>query len=77
MPKLFNNESNALLGSITAGDVQCLVDVLEEEDIADTDYFIDGNTVDILEGSGASAELISLLRKAIGTGEGVEVRWEE
>ncbi len=76
MPRLFNKQTNALLGSISESDVECLVDVLEEEDSKDADYYIDDATVEILEVNGASPELADLLRKAIGTSGGVEVRWE-
>jgi hypothetical protein len=76
MPRLYNKKSNTLLGSITESDVQCLVDVLEEEDSKDVDYFIDDATVDILEVNGASAALVKTLRAAIGSGEGIDVRWE-
>ena len=31
MPKLYNKETNALLGPITESDVQCLVDVRWEK----------------------------------------------
>ena len=77
MPRLYNKQNNALLGDISESDVECLVDVLEEEDSKDVDYFIDLDTVDILEDNGASAELVKLLRGAIGASEGVDVRWEK
>lgn len=77
MPRLYNKKTNALLGEISESDVECLVDVLEEEDSKDVDYFIDDATIDILEEYAASAELLALLRKAIGTSEGIEVRWEQ
>lgn len=77
MPKLYNKQNNLLLGSISESDVDCLVDVLEEEDLQDVDYFIDDATIDILEENGGSEELVSLLRKAVGNGEGLEVRWEK
>ena len=77
MPRLFNKKSNALLGTISEEDVQCLADVLEEEDSKDVDYFIDDATVDILEENGASTDLVTLLRKAIGATAGVDVRWEK
>jgi len=77
MPRLYNKKNNALLGEISESDVECLVDVLEEEDSKDVDYFIDLDTVDILEDNGASLELVSLLRAAIGATEGVDVRWEK
>jgi len=77
MPNLYNKQSGALLGKINDADVQCLVDVLEEEDSKDVDYFIDLVTVDILEDNGASAEMVQMLRAAIGSTEGVDVRWEK
>jgi hypothetical protein len=55
--------------------VQCLIDVLEEEDSKDVDYFVNLDTVDILEDNGASLDLVQLLRKAIGAAEGIDVRW--
>jgi Mg/Co/Ni transporter MgtE len=77
MPRLYDKKSNALLGTITDDDVQSLVDVLEEEDSRDVDYFIDDATVDILEVNGASEALLTLLRKAIGATMGIDVRWEK
>lgn len=77
MPRLYNKQNNALLGEISETDVECLVDVLEEEDSKDVDYFIDLDTVEILEDNGASQVLVKLLRSAIGASEGVDVRWEK
>jgi hypothetical protein len=76
MPRLYNKQTNALLGNVSDSDIDCLVDVLEEEDSTDVDYFIDLDTVDILEDNGASAEMVKLLRAAIGAAEGVDIRWE-
>ena len=77
MPKLYNKKTGAVLGEISESDVECLVDVLEEEDSKDVDYFIDYATVDILEDNGASESLVKLLRGAIGATEGIDVRWEK
>jgi inactivated superfamily I helicase len=77
MPRLYNKKTNALLGELSESDVDCLVDVLEEEDSKDVDYFIDLDTVDILEDNGASLQLVTMLRAAIGATEGVDVRWEK
>lgn len=76
MPRLFLKEGNRLLGVVSDADVKMLVDELEETELADDDYFIDGPTVDILETAGASSGLVSLLRGAIGNSEGIDVRWE-
>jgi hypothetical protein len=75
MPNLYDKNSGALLGAISEEDVQCLVDVLEEEDSKDVDYFVNLDTVDILEDNGASLDLVQMLRKAIGAAEGIDVRW--
>ena len=77
MPRLYNKQTNLLLGEVSETDVECLIDVLEEEDSKDVDYFIDLDTVDILEDNGASRELVTMLRGAIGATEGVDVRWEK
>jgi inactivated superfamily I helicase len=77
MPRLYNKKTNALLGELSESDVDCLVDVLEEEDSKDVDYFIDLDTVDILEDNGASQQLVTMLRAAIGATEGVDIRWEK
>ena len=77
MPRLYNKKTGALLGTVSDADVQCLIDVLEEEDSKDVDYFIDLDTADILEDNGASMEMMQLLRAAIGASEGVDVRWEK
>jgi hypothetical protein len=77
MPRLFLKDGGRLLGTITDADVKLLVDELEETELADDDYFIDGPTVEILEAAGASSGLVSLLRGAIGSSDGVDVRWEQ
>ena len=77
MPSVYNKKTGALLGAVSDEDVQCLIDVLEEEDSKDVDYFIDLDTVDILEDNGASVDLVQMLRAAIGAGAGVDIRWEK
>ena len=77
MARLFDAQSNILLGEVSAEDVKALVDGLEEESSADDDYFIDAATIDLLEERGASGVLIALLRKAVGgSGGGLDVRVE-
>ena len=77
MPRLYNKQSGALLGTVSDADLKVLVDQLEEEDLGDDDYFMDLDTVDILESAGASAGIVTLLRNAIGDGEGIDIRWEK
>jgi len=77
MARLILKDSNRFLGVISDADVKVLVDQLEEEDMADDDYFIDGATVSILESAGASSTLVELLLGAIGDSEGIDIRWEK
>ena len=74
---LFDKESGANLGEIAHEDMKLLIDQLEEEHSRDRDYFIDTNTIDILEHAGASPRLLALLREIVGSSEGVDIRWEE
>ena len=75
MINLYDSDSNRLLGTVSDGDLQALVDALEEESSDDRDYYINAETIDLLAAT-ASPQLIDLLRGALGSSEGIEVRWE-
>jgi hypothetical protein len=55
--------------------LQFLIDQLEEESIDDTDYYIDQATLELFEEMGVEADLLALLRQALGTREGIEIVW--
>ena len=77
MIDLYNADSNALLGEITEQDLQVLIDALEEESSEDQDYYITPETIDVIGENGrATDHLLNLLRKALGSSEGVEIRWQ-
>lgn len=76
MIDVYDNATNILIGSITEADLKVLVDALEEESADDQDYYIDKATVDLLGDGRATNHLMALLKKAVGTSEGVEIRWE-
>jgi hypothetical protein len=76
MIDLYNSETNLLIGSITESELQTLADALEEESADDQDYFIDSATIDLLGDGRATDHLIHLLRTAVGSGDGLEVRWK-
>jgi len=76
MIDVYNNETNQLLGSITDADLQVLQDGLEEESSEDQDYYITGATIDMFGDGRASDHLIALLRRALGSSDGVEIRWQ-
>jgi putative signal transducing protein len=75
--RLTEADSGAFIGEITEPQLQCLVDELEEESETDRNYYIDAATIDVLEAAGADAELVTLLRHALGTREGIEIAWEK
>jgi processive 1,2-diacylglycerol beta-glucosyltransferase len=75
MIDLFDNETGALIGSITEADLKVLSDALEEESETDQDYYIDAATIDLIGDGRATDHLIHLLKTALGARDGVEVRW--
>jgi hypothetical protein len=76
MIDLYNIATKQLLGSITEPDLQVLVDALEEESTEDRDYYINAATIDLIADGRASDHLVHLLRGALGSAEGVDIRWD-
>ena len=76
MIRVYDNEMGALVGTITEEQLQFLIDQFEETSISDQDYYLDVNTLAVLEGAGAAASLMDLLRSALGDRSGCEIRWE-
>ncbi len=76
MIDLYDNATNILIGSITEADLKVLTDAFEEESEDDQDYYIDQATIDMVGDGRATEHLMGLLRKALGTSDGVEIRWE-
>ena len=74
--RLTNKSNGVVVGSINRDELQFLIDNLEEESSRDADYFIDQATVEILAEAGGNASLISMLRNAVGTSDGIDVEWE-
>ena len=76
MIDLYNATTNTLLGSITEADLKVLVDALEEEGVNDQDYYIDKATIDVIADGRATEHLVRLLRTALVSGDGVDIRWQ-
>jgi hypothetical protein len=76
MIDLYNAATNQLIGKITEADLKVLVDSLEEESDQDQDYYITGATIDVIADGRATEHLVHLLRAALGTADGVDIRWE-
>ena len=76
MIDVYNCDTNELIGSITEADLKVLVDQLEEESSEDQDYYIDKATIEYMADGRPSDHLLNLLRGALGSGDGIEIRWQ-
>ncbi|HEY2432846.1 MAG TPA: hypothetical protein VGI12_09265 [Vicinamibacterales bacterium] len=76
MIDIYNVATDELIGSVTEADLKVLVDHLEEEAEDDQDYYIDAATIDVIGDGEATEHLIGVLRKALGTSDGVDIRWQ-
>jgi hypothetical protein len=76
MIDLYNAATNELLGQITEADLKVLADALEEEGVNDQDYYIDAATIDVIADGKATEHLVGLLRTAVGSSDGVDIRWK-
>jgi hypothetical protein len=75
MIDLYNDATDELIGSITDADLKVLQDALEEESAEDQDYFIDRSTIDVIGDGRATDHLLKVLRDALGTSDGIDIRW--
>lgn len=75
MVELFDKQTGAAVGTLTDDQFQYLVDHLEEESSDDDDYYLNRTTVDILESEGADPVLVTVLRRALGDREEMDLRW--
>jgi hypothetical protein len=75
MIRVYDKETGEPLGAITDAQLQFLTAQLEEESLSDQDYYINRDTLDGFEASGADPNLLALLRAAMGDREEMEIRW--
>jgi processive 1,2-diacylglycerol beta-glucosyltransferase len=77
MITLFDKQTGRRIGEISEGELQFLIDELEEEDRRDQDYYIDAATIAYFVTRKATPHLVMLLREALGLDEGLDIRWED
>lgn len=75
MIKIYDEATGTVYGTITEAQLEFLIGQLEEESAEDTDYYINRATVDLLEEGGADADLLKLLRTALGDRQDMDIRW--
>ena len=76
MIDLYLAPTNELIGSISEAELQILVSGLEEESREDQDYYVDAATIEFLGAGQADEHLLELLRGALGSSDGIDIRWE-
>ena len=74
---LYIKELQKPIGTVTEAQLQTLIELLEEEDSEDQDYYIDKDILDYMEEEGAEPELLALLRPHVTEDDGVEIEWRE
>lgn len=75
MIKIYSSETGQVAGEISEEQLAFLREQLEEESPEDSDYYLTEDTIAMLEEAGADPALAGVLRAAIGTGGGADVRW--
>jgi hypothetical protein len=75
MITLHDKETGAFIGEVTEEELQFLLDELEEERPEDRDYYLNRDELDVLEEEGADGALITMLRKALGNRDEMEIQW--
>ena len=77
MIKLYDQASGELLGEVTEQQFQVLENRLEEESVEDRDYYINRDTLALLDQAGADPYLLELLRRGMGDREDMDIRWSK
>ena len=78
MPRLYRVDTDKTLGQITAAQRQFLIEMLEEEDSEDQEYFIDQDTLELFSDNNCDPELLAMMESALEDGEdGVDIGWED
>lgn len=75
MITLHDKETGAFIGEITEEELQFLFDELEEESPEDRDYYLNRDELEVLEEEGADEALLTMLRKALGDRDEMEIEW--
>ncbi|PYT34415.1 MAG: hypothetical protein DMF52_13010 [Acidobacteria bacterium] len=76
MIKLYDNENENEVGIISEAQLDVLVEELADESLDEYTYNINPKVISYLEGSGADSDLITLLRRALGSRTSMELRYE-
>jgi hypothetical protein len=76
MIELRDKDTGKSLGMITEAQLQFLADQLEEESGADTDYYLNRDTLERFVEREIDSQLLDLLLAALGDREEMEIEWQ-
>ncbi|HET6278685.1 MAG TPA: hypothetical protein VFG08_07870 [Candidatus Polarisedimenticolia bacterium] len=76
MIRLYDNDSDAEIGSISESQLDALREELIEETLDSNTYNVDDAALDSLERSGMDRQVVSLLRNALHGRSSMELRFE-
>jgi hypothetical protein len=77
MARLYRADNGETIGTINDQQLKFLVEMLEEEDADDQEYFIDQDTLELFSDNNCDPDLLAMLEGAIEDGEdGVDIAWK-
>ena len=76
MVRLYDVGDNRLCGTLSDSQFEALVEALEEEELEDGDCPIDRDTIETLEEQGLDADVLEVLRLALGDRREALIRCE-
>jgi hypothetical protein len=77
MFEMHEKESGRLIGEISDGEMNFLIEKLEEESESDEDYYFDRDTLEFLKEQGMPSSLEQQLSGALGANESIEIIFQE
>lgn len=76
MVRLYDSGDNRLCGTLSDRQFDALVEALEEEELEDGETAIDRDTIETLEEQGLDADVLDVLRSALGDRREAVIRCE-
>jgi hypothetical protein len=76
MIKLFDGENDKEVGAITEAQLEFLIEELADESLDEYTYNINASVINYLEGAGADPQVVSMLRRLLGSRTSTELRYE-
>lgn len=73
---LVDLDGNRVIGRITDAQLDGLIGHLEKESDDDREFYLTAATIDMLAEAGLDAGVVAILRGALGSRDGMDVRWD-